>query len=252
VRRWISSAGAGLFLLAVVVVGFVALTLQRYNLPDDDTQASGPGAVAAPGAPAPSGAPAETPNVLIIGDSFTAGVGATSAALGWAPQVAEALEGADRIDAVPRTGYVFPGPDQAVDDSFPARAQRLVSTGDFAPDVVIVQGGQEDYRGTLVELEDAVSETVDRLRAAYPDVRIVLFGSTRAFPESRALEPINATIAKAAVASDVEFIDPVAEQWITTKNSARYISYDLTYPNDAGYAYLAERFLEDYRALPAS
>jgi len=252
VRRFISTAGAGLFLLAVVVLGFVALTLQRFDLPDTEpaAQSSQPAAAPAPGGSSTPAAPAAPTRLLILGDSFTAGVGASATDNGWAPQVAEALDGPDRIDAVPRTGYVFPGPDRAVDDSFPSRTQRLVSAGDFTPDVVVVQGGQEDYRGTLLELDDAVRETVTRLRAAYPQARIVLFGSTRAFPESRALEPINATIAKAAATVDVPFIDPVAERWITSKNSARYISYDLTHPNDAGHAYLAERFLEDFRALP--
>jgi len=246
VRSWISSSGAALFLLAVVVLGFVGLTLRHYDAPDSPAPSAAPGDGRA--AAAPTGD--SDPSLLIIGDSFSTGVGASSPDRGWAPLVARALDGPDRIDAVPNTGYVYSGPARGADDSFPSRVQRLVAAEGPAPDVVIVQGGQEDYRGTLSELEQAVTETVTRLRDAYPSARIVLFGSTRAFPENRALQPINAAITKAAAAAEVPFIDPVAEQWLTARNSARYISYDLTYPSDAGHAYLAQRFLEDFRTLP--
>jgi len=266
-RSWISSAGAALFLLAVVVLGLAGLTLQQVDDPDSQPQSITPAAAPAPlptqATPTATTAPTPTPtptapatpaaerSLLIIGDSFSSGVGASSPDKGWAPLVARAIEGPDLIDAVPASGYVFPGTARGADDSFPSRVQRLAAAGGGAPDVVIVQGGQEDYRGTLSELEQAVGLTVTRLRAAYPQARIVLFGSTRAFPESRALEPINAAITKAAAALDVPFIDPVGEQWINAGNSARYISYDLTHPDDAGYAYLTRRFLDDFRALPA-
>ena len=62
------------------------------------------------------------------------------------------------------------------------------------PDLVVVEGGHEDYRASAGELQAAVEKTVERLQKAFPDAQVVLMGTTRAYPENQVLAPLHRAI----------------------------------------------------------
>lgn len=247
--RRVRPADLALLALAVVVLVFVGLTLQRFNAPVAESAGGAPG-----GRPQVVGAQdvQRPPRLLVVGDELAGGEGASSPAQGFARLLADRLDAPYSVDAEPDTGYVARGDEPGTDLSFPARVKRLVERGGPAPDLVVVEGGHEDYAAAPGELRAAVGQVVRRLEKAYPDAQVVLMGSTRAFPESEVLEPLHRTLAEGAEEAGVPFVDPVADGWIDADNTARLISGDLFHPNDEGHALLAERLLQELRALPAA
>lgn len=247
--RRVRLADLALLVLAVVVLVFVGLTLQRFNAPVAESASGSPAAV-----PQAVGAQdvQRPPRLLVLGDELAAGEGASGPSKGFARLLADQLDAPYTIDAEPDTGYVARGGELGTDLSFPARVKTLVGRDGPAPDLVVVEGGHEDYAAEPGELQAAVGQVVRRLQKAYPDAQVVLMGSTRAFPESEVLEPLHATLREAAEEAGVPFVDPVAEGWINADNTGRVISGDLFHPNDEGHALLAERLLQELRALPTA
>jgi len=260
------SLDAALFLFAVVVLCLVGLTLHRDAAPAPTAAAvAGAGAAGIPPAATPPAATQPVPSqpvpsqpvpsstgpvqdptrLLVVGDDFAAGDGASTPAQGFAELLGRQLGGPYVVDGQAGTGFTAGGR-----SSFPARVARLVTSGP-APDLVVVEGGHEDHAASAQELRAAVRTTVERLDRAWPDAQVVLLGTTRAYPENRVLAPLHATLRKAAAAAGVPFVDPVAEDWLTAQNSAQYVSGDLFHPSDAGHAYFAERLLQDLRDLRA-
>ena len=247
--RRVRASDVVLLALAVVVLVFVGITLQRFSSPVVESAAS-----PLSGVPQAAGGPQDVqapPRLLVIGDELAAGEGASSPAKGFARLLADQLDAPYAVDGRPDTGYVARGGEPGVDDSFPARVKRIAERGGPDPDLVVVEGGHEDYAASPGELREAVEQVARRVEKAWPQAQLVLMGSTRAFPESRVLEPVHREIRAGAEAAGVPFVDPVAEGWIDADNTDEVISGDLFHPNDAGHALLAERLLESVRALPA-
>lgn len=249
-RRRVRTADAALSALAVGVLVFVGLTLQRSTegasaslTPLQDVPTSTPGFLRDVQGP---------PRLLVVGDDFAAGEGASRPARGFARVLAGRLGGPYTIDALPDTGFVARGGAGDVDSSYPARVERLVERDGPEPDLVVVEGGHEDYAADPQELQDAVQQTAERLVDAYPEAQVLVMGTTRAYPESQVLVPLHRSLRAGAEAAGVPFVDPVAEQWVRADNTADLISADLFHPNDAGHALLADRLLAAVRALPAA
>ncbi len=248
-RRSVRAADAALLAVLVLVLVFVGVTLQRFTSGSSGALVPAAGPVGTPGFLQAVQGP---PRLLVIGDDFAAGEGASTPANGFARVLADELDAPYTIDALPDSGFVARGPEAGVDGSFPARVQRLVERDGPEPDLVVVEGGHEDYAASPRELRAAVELTAERLTEAYPDAQVLIMGTTRAFPENQVLEPLHRALRAGAEAAGVPFIDPVAEQWVRADNTAAVISPDLFHPNDAGHALWASRLLAAVRALPAA
>ena len=94
--RRVRAADAALLALAVVVLVFVGVTLQRFQAPVADP-APTPTAQAVAGPQDVQG----PPRLLVLGDDFAAGEGASAPARGFARVLADRLDAPYDIDAQP-------------------------------------------------------------------------------------------------------------------------------------------------------
>ncbi|MCU1473936.1 SGNH/GDSL hydrolase family protein [Amnibacterium sp.] len=187
------------------------------------------------------------PRLLIFGDSYTYGSMADPLTKGYAYLVANSLGWQHRIDALPGTGYVNGGPN-GLKSPYGVRLTKLIADHTFRPDVVILEGSQNDYVG-VAKVRAAVDSVVRQLRHAYPGVTVVLFGPAAPQPGLNTLVAIDSQMAAAAFDMGVPYISPYEEQWFTTANTPRYGAPDGAHLSTAGHAYLAKRFLTDFRHL---
>ncbi|HEV7622638.1 MAG TPA: SGNH/GDSL hydrolase family protein [Amnibacterium sp.] len=202
--------------------------------------------------PVPSGSSTASmlpahPRLLIFGDAYTAGASAAPLTKGYAYLVADSLRWTHRIDAVPGTGYVNGGPN-GLNSPYGVRLKKLIADRSFRPDVVILEGSQNDYVD-VTRVRAAVDDAVRQLRHAYPGVIVVLFGPAAPQPGLNTLVALDSQMAAAAFDTGVPYISPYEQQWFTTANSPQYGAPDGASLSTAGHAYLAKRFLADFRHL---
>lgn len=194
------------------------------------------------------------PRLLIIGDSFTQGFDARPLEKGWAYLVADGLGWPHRIVGIPSTGYTV-APD-GTSLTLAEIARRTIESG-YRPNVVVVQGGLNDFDAKGKALHDAVVGLVDYFRTALPGVQIVLFGPVRGWaPDVKSIdlsvqERDAEWIGRAAYDVQVPYVNPLdlSDRWVTPENNASFVADDETHPNTEGHALLAQRFLADFRRL---
>lgn len=156
------------------------------------------------------------PRLVVLGASFTAGVGAPAPSDGWAVRLAELIGWPALTVGVPGAGYAQPG----VDDLGPM--SRELSRLDLAavhPAVVVIQAGHDDWRVPRAVESDHVTALVRRLRSEAPAARLALltvFSRPGAGPAvARADLRTDSAIVSAARAADprVIVIDPLRGHW---------------------------------------
>lgn len=189
------------------------------------------------------------PVLLVIGASYTAGLGASPVTDGYAYQAADLLGWRAEIDGAPGTGYLNPGPHGA--GAYQTRLAALAVP--VAPQVVLVQSGRNDLAWAADTVQSAAVATLRRIRARWPQTRIVVLGAIPAAAAvPAALARLQAAFAAAAQAAGSVFIDPIAEHWITASNQASVAGPVPAHPGNDGYRYLAHRLVDDLRALPSA
>ncbi|MBT2501821.1 SGNH/GDSL hydrolase family protein [Curtobacterium sp. ISL-83] len=176
--------------------------------------------------------------VLIVGDSYTAGSGSTRSQHSWARDLVDARGWDAVIDAGPGTGYVNTGPMRASHLTF---GSRIAQDATLHPDLVIVQGSQNDWVVPEPQLQAAAEATLDRARRQWPNAVVVAFGPSAPQPRAESTKGISDAVAAGARAAGVTYIDPLAEQWFTAMNSGSFATPDGQHLNDAGYRYLADK-----------
>ena len=266
---------AALAVLAVLAFGVAALALMNPGglggaaepLPAS-IQVATPAASPAPSAPAfptATAAPTSTPTatappagielpaepvVLILGDSYTAGDGADSPDQGWAYLVANALGYPTNIDGVGGTGFAWGGGAQdELGGEYELRLQQIAATPSFVPNVLILQGGQNDAQIPVPEeIKAATTQTILAARRFWPGIQVVVLGPSAPQPLAEELRPTNTAVRAGAEAAGAPFVDAVDAGWFTTANSPGFDA-DGAHPNSAGHAYIAEKFLESWAAL---
>ncbi len=268
-QDWIKYAA--LAVLAVLAFGVAALALMNpgglggapESLPAS-IQVATPVAAAASSSPAvptatptapatapPAGIelPAE-PVVLILGDSYTAGDGADSPDQGWAYLVANALGYPTNIDGVGGTGFAWGGGAQdELGGEYELRLQQIAATPSFVPNVLILQGGQNDAQiPNPEEVKAATTQTILAARRFWPGVQVVVLGPSAPQPLAEELRATNTAVRAGAEAAGAPFVDAIDADWFTTANSPGF-DFDGAHPNSAGHAYIAEKFLESWAAL---
>jgi len=236
-----------------VLVGCAAVPLSTTaTSPSSDSPApvAHPAAAAvAAGTPSKTkGAESEHHRILILGASYTQGLGAEPATAGYAYLVGPELHWASEVHGVSGTGYLNPGPRHQ--GTFAQQIDQLPTT--FAPNVVLVQGGRNDGNYPRPRLEAAIAATIAQARKHFVGARIVMLGPIPPrVPVDAGELRAEAALGAVAASQHVMFIDPIREHWITAENQATYAGHVPGHPNNAGYAYIAHRLALDLSRMPA-
>ncbi|OAZ44198.1 hypothetical protein A9Z40_12425 [Microbacterium arborescens] len=118
---------------------------------------------------------APDPIVVFLGDSYTAGTGASDTSLGWASLVGEAEGWRVRNLARGGTGYGARvtgegAPAACGRDECPTFGEMAREGAALVPDIVVVSGGRNDVGGSPVDAE--VAAFFDTVAAVYPESRV--------------------------------------------------------------------------------
>lgn len=191
----------------------------------------------------------DDPRILFIGDSFTEGYGAdVGDQQGWAYLAAESLGWPYLVDGVGWTGFSSPGePGTGADDAFRTRIERLATSGAFVPNLVVIQGGINDWATPDDEEVNAVADTVALVELLFADAQVVVVGPLAADGEPALWQASRVQLG--AQRAGVPFLDPAGDRWVTSDDGPGMLSDDGIHITTAGHALFATRFLEAYRAL---
>jgi hypothetical protein len=233
--------GAVLLARTQLVHKSVSQSLSLARLPGTRSSVSATNALASPAA-------SVLHTALFVGASYTQGLGAEPQTNGYAYVVGRQPGWHTVVDGVSGTGFMNPGPHG--DQSFLERIGRLPTRPH--PDLIVFQGGRNDTSYSQSQLRAAIIATVAVARKRFAGSQIVFLGPIPAYvpvpPNQLAVET---TLRAAAIACKVEFIDPIAESWITTENERGYEGAVPAHPDNNGYAYIARRVGQDLDKLLA-
>jgi lysophospholipase L1-like esterase len=237
VRRLVSCASA---LAALICLAGCAAPAESKAHADASTAASGRPA-----------ARATAPVVMILGDSYTAGLPDVAPEQTFAADAARRLRWQAVIAGHYGSGFVTPG---RAHKTFAALfAEQLAWRP--APDMIVVSGGHNDWPHPYEQVRNAARQLLTEINTRWPASRLVLMGPLwGSDPPAKALQ-VRDALEEVAEELRVPFIDPLAEQWITGDihsgigNAPEYIRHDGTHPNAVGNRYFADRFIADLRKL---
>lgn len=266
--KWEWIQNGALLVLAVITVGVVVFALIEPGGTGEATPVTvAPPSAAASAVTQPATAPAPTPTptataqplkiqlpaqpvLLIMGDSYTAGVGADLEEQGWAYLVAGELGLPTNIDGVGGTGFAWGGGQDDRGLEYAVRLQEIAATDPaFVPNLLILQGGQNDaVANDPAALETATTETIEAARTLWPGVQVVVLGPSAPQPLAEQLRDANNAVRVGAEAANAPFIDAYAAGWFTAANSQEFYT-DGAHVDTAGHRYLANKFLEAWNTL---
>jgi acyl-CoA thioesterase-1 len=208
-----------------------------------------------PGAPACATGGA-TPTAVVVGDSITAVTAPAGPNIAFPLVTARLLGWQVKVDAHPDTGFTTPNGRNDQHPSFAARVGCVVAVH---PRIVIVALGSDDAEvaDPARRVQSKATEGLADLHRRLSGARIVVVGplSSGSTP-SQALQAVRDAVRAAAQAAHVEFIDPIAEGWITGQqtdpgsgNANQMISTDGRHLTPAGHAYVGLRLATDLSRL---
>jgi lysophospholipase L1-like esterase len=191
------------------------------------------GAAPAPTLPPATHLVAGQPLVAFLGDSWTAGVGATDRR-GYVVRTAERLGWGYANFGVGGSGYSVPGPHHSL---FAERIPQLVA---LHPDLVVVQGSLNERHGAPGELGPAARSTLAQLRTALPPGTpvLVIGASYNPGTANSTIDRINREVSQGAAAAGVPFLDPAAAGWLDPHDPALWS--DTIHPDDRGHQLVAD------------
>ncbi|PZE34025.1 hypothetical protein DEJ21_14340 [Curtobacterium sp. MCSS17_006] len=229
-----SYKGIIIVLVAIMAITLVALAFQRIN-------ESKPAAGAEPG-PIPtftSDATAE-PSVVWLGDSYTAGAGASSPEKAYPALVSAEKNWRSTVVGCGGSGYVNNG---TCHENYAVRVADVIKA---APDVVIVSGGRNDVDFPATQVAENANTVLSKLQKQLPDAKVYVTSpvwdddaAPRNFAE---LQSAVRASAEEHGATYLEIGEPLA-------GHADEVIADGVHPNDKGYRSLADAIT---KALPAT
>lgn len=203
------------------------------------------------------------PRVIVLGDSYVEGAGATTDYTTFAYRLAKTMNWGDTwTSGSGGTGYLATPVSPAGRKTLRQRVTTDVIDQD--PNIVIIAAGLNDRTQTATAVGTEAGLLFTQLETALPDTEFIVVGPWG--PRDASLLSADTLAISAAIRDQAEargwyFIDPIAEEWITGTgyvgattgegNSDTYISADTTHPTDAGHAYLAARLAGHLRSLGA-
>ena len=177
------------------------------------------------------------PVALWIGDSYTAGAGATSSATGEALATSAALGWQTDMDAEGGTGFVAAG--HAASPSNAPLPDRLAADAARFPDpnIVLIDAGRNDLGHPLAKFRRAVRSSFRMLARDEPSAAVVVIAPYLMRSKPGDYLALRRFLGQQARRHGWAFVDPLAEGWIN-KTSARLVVSDGVHPNQAGYDYI--------------
>ncbi|SDO97471.1 Lysophospholipase L1 [Klenkia soli] len=230
--------------VCLVSIGLAAVALFRVPVaPPGEFRAS---------AATDDGAGDRRPVALFVGDSFTAGVGASASNRAWSCVAAQTLDWVCNRDAEGGTGFVNDGRSNQPDFSpLPDRLDATAAT--YLADVVVIDAGRNDMQVDPTEVGAVADAYLARVRERWPDAALVLirpaFLGQVSGPDDVWGQTILAQWDELAARYGGVVLDPIAEQWVAPEEVDGFLSEDGVHPNDAGHERLAERFVADVRRM---
>ena len=187
--------------------------------------------------------PPENSEALFVGDSYTEGSGASTARLAWAHLVSKQMGWKATYAGVGGTGFTWGGGDKGDDgETISERVVKLSKREGLQPKVVVLQGGQNDWRADADIVAVSVADAVGLARKAWPDATVIVFGPAAPQPLATSIERIDASVEEGAIEADALSINPARGRWFTANNS-REFDFDTAHVNDGGHALIADRFI---------
>jgi acyl-CoA thioesterase-1 len=185
------------------------------------------------------------PRVLLVGDSYTEGVGAVPKTEGYAYKIAGTLGWTLARDGIGGTGYVNAGP-----SAQGTYANRLWRHPADSYDLVVLQGGSNDQAYDSTTVAAAVNMTIRTARNRYPHAVLLLLGPASPYGSvSTDRARIAALLAKAAASYSLPLLDPIDEKWFVAGDGALCANPDNGHPSNAGHEVMAKLFIHDIRSL---
>lgn len=184
--------------------------------------------------------------LLFVGASYSIGLGATGPSAGYPSILADRLHRPYTVNAVSGTGFQNPG--RYDSGTFAQRIARMSVLP--APRIVIIQGGRDDWRYPEATEYAAALDTITLAQRRFSSARVVVLGPVPALlPVSSRILAVRTALDRACTSAHAGFIDPIGQHWITPANVHAFSGHIRGHPNDAGYAYIADRLLA---ALPSA
>lgn len=184
--------------------------------------------------------------VLVLGDSYTAGEGASRSQLSFIARVGRAAGWAVDNQAQGGTGYLkavtTDGEAACGSAACPrfGQALRKASTG-APPDLVLVSGGRNDLSLPRQEVAKSIAKLFSDVRRYFPRARLAVVAPLWDFSaQPPALSRLRADVATAARASGYVMLD--LRQPLL--NHPEWMAADLVYPGDRGHRAIAEALLK--------
>ena len=238
--------------MALGVFGVIVAALVVYTLARGASGERGPAntsAVPSTASSSPSSDAVQRPVSLWIGDSYPAGVGASSRATAQSCLTADHMGWICNVDAQGGTGFIADGHGNS--DTFAPLLKRLEATSQtYRADIIIVDAGRNDLAQPLGRLERAMGDYLAKLRAAYPDAELVqivpyFMAQNRETLDGRLADIIAQQMEK----YDGHVIDPVAEGWISEAQTGKMTISDHLHPNQPGHRYIAHHLAADLERM---
>jgi lysophospholipase L1-like esterase len=180
---------------------------------------------------------ARRPLLLVVGASFSEGVGASRPAQGWPYLLAQKLGWDVVVRGVPGAGYVRVGKGGG---GPVARELAGIDLARLNPAVVIVQAGHNDIGEPLGLVSQNVAGVVERIQQRAPNAKIALITVfTRRRPVAQAAPTDQAIVDSARRADpDVTILDPMTQRWTFP------VVADHFHPSQAGHSWIANRVMQ--------
>ena len=243
-RAWLADSHSGITgwgLIAAAAVLLAVAGLWFFVSTEQDSAYAGPRGGGTIGRASP-GAETGFPVALFVGDSYTAGTGASEDAKRWTTLVAADMGWDEANYGRGGTGYVATAGPEGCGREYCAEYRGTLaeaSTDDLEFNVVVIAGGQNDT-GAWSDDKDAVlqavADTYETARQAFPDARIVAVGPSWLGEAMPWQEEFDAAVRKAARSIDAEYVSLLAAEAVV---DPAVEAGDGAHVNDAGHAAIA-------------
>jgi lysophospholipase L1-like esterase len=232
--------------LAAGVVAFSFMALHRDDVPPP---------VSSQNHGATSTAPPlfdEGQSMLIIGDSYVGGVGDPKIEKYYPQILAEELGFEYSIDAEGARGFT---PNDLSDIGIPQVVAPYVDRlqydeDNFRADYIVVDGGRNDLGTASAYTISAFDNYMKKLRAAYPNAKIVVVLPSYMSDKPGLIYPLIAPAMRESTEKVGGYVlDPVAERWYHDIDLKPLLWKDGYHPNARGNEFIAQKIADGMRRL---
>jgi lysophospholipase L1-like esterase len=155
-----------------------------------------------------------------------------------------------KTDGVGGTGFAWGG--GAANDAgrqFSVRLKEAAADRSFTPNVLILQGGQNDsLLNDSDAVQAAVKQTIGTARQLWPGIQVVVLGPSAPLPMAADLRGVNGAVRAGAADSGVPFIDANENGWFNNENSTGF-NFDGSHVNTGGHRLIADKFLAAWATI---